>query len=112
MGPQAPCTTLSVSTKITADPAQAYLAGIAEANAAANAASTIAMNAGPLYYDMESYTHSQQSESAVMTFLSTWTSELHQLGYRSGVYSSSSSGITGDATPCANGRPARLPSST
>jgi hypothetical protein len=44
-----------------------------------------------LYYDMEAYSPSQSS--AALRFLSAWTTGLHKLGYLSGVYSSSSSGI-------------------
>jgi hypothetical protein len=46
----------------------------------------------PLYYDMESYAPKQRQ--AALTFFSSWTTELHALGYRSAIYSSSSSGIT------------------
>ncbi len=46
----------------------------------------------PIYYDMESYSPSQRQ--AALTFFSSWTTELHALGYRAGVYSSSSSGIS------------------
>ena len=46
----------------------------------------------PLYYDMEAYLPSQAARA--LSFLSAWTSTLHALGYSSGVYSSSSSGVT------------------
>jgi Domain of unknown function (DUF1906) len=45
----------------------------------------------PLYYDMEAYLPPEGQE--VLPFLSAWTSTLHSLGYLSGVYSSSDSGI-------------------
>jgi hypothetical protein len=45
----------------------------------------------PLYYDMEAYPPSQSGRA--LRFLSAWTARLHALGYDSGVYSSSSSGI-------------------
>ena len=45
----------------------------------------------PLYYDMEAYLPAESQE--VLPFLSSWTSTLHSLGYLSGVYSSSDSGI-------------------
>ncbi len=45
----------------------------------------------PLYYDMEAYPPDQAT--AALTFLSAWTVMVHQLGYASGVYSSSGSGI-------------------
>ncbi len=46
----------------------------------------------PIYYDMEAYGASDGG--VAMAFLSAWTTELHALGYLSGVYSSSSSGIS------------------
>jgi hypothetical protein len=46
----------------------------------------------PIYYDMEAYSPSRRQ--AALTFFSAWTTELHALGYRSAIYSSSSSGIT------------------
>jgi hypothetical protein len=47
-----------------------------------------------LYNDMEHYNRSDSScRTAVLTFLSGWTTRLHERGYRSGVYSSASSGI-------------------
>lgn len=46
----------------------------------------------PIYYDMESYPPTRRQ--AALTFFSSWTIKLHALGYRSGIYSSSSSGIS------------------
>jgi glycoside hydrolase-like protein len=46
----------------------------------------------PIYYDMEAYPPRQKSNA--LAFLSAWTKELHAKGCKSGVYSSSSSGIT------------------
>jgi hypothetical protein len=45
----------------------------------------------PLYYDMEAYPSGDTD--AVLSFLSAWTVTIHQLGYDSGVYSSSSAGV-------------------
>lgn len=45
----------------------------------------------PLYYDMEAYRH--RKAKRVLRFLSHWTRRLHRLGYKSGIYSSSDSGI-------------------
>jgi hypothetical protein len=42
---------------------------------------------------MESYSPGGSNTSAVLAFLSAWTSELHAKGYLSGVYSSTGSGI-------------------
>jgi hypothetical protein len=49
----------------------------------------------PIYYDMEAYPPGKPAiTTTVLTFLSAWTTELHALGYQSGVYSSADSGIT------------------
>jgi hypothetical protein len=45
----------------------------------------------PLYYDMEAYL--PRSRLHALEFLSAWTRMMRRLGYRSGVYSSSDSGI-------------------
>lgn len=45
----------------------------------------------PIYYDMEAYP--AKDTGAALRFLSAWTRGLHRLHYRSGVYSSSRSGI-------------------
>lgn len=45
----------------------------------------------PIYYDMEAYLPGVRA--AALQFLSAWSIALHHLGYRSGVYSSSLSGI-------------------
>ncbi len=58
---------------------QARIAGIGEGS--------------PIYFDMESYTRTASASSATLTFLAAWTTRLHALGYDSGVYSSSASGI-------------------
>ena len=44
-----------------------------------------------LYYDMEAYSSTLNGQ--VLRFLTSWTDELHTLGYSSGVYSNSLSGI-------------------
>jgi Domain of unknown function (DUF1906) len=55
----------------------------------------------PIYYDMEGYSPNQSTR--VLRFLSAWTTRLHALGYSSGVYSSSSSGIADLAHQYAGG---------
>jgi hypothetical protein len=45
----------------------------------------------PIYYDMEGYP--PRLSTRVLRFLSAWTTTLHSLGYSSGVYSSSLSGV-------------------
>jgi Rv2525c-like, glycoside hydrolase-like domain len=65
--------------------------GIAAATDAARRAQQLGFPPmSPIYYDMEGYLG---QSTRVLRFLSAWTTRLHALGYSSGVYSSSSSGI-------------------
>ena len=56
----------------------------------------------PLYYDMEAYKPGQTGR--VLQFLSAWTTTLHKQGYTSGVYSSSTSGVTDLANQYGSGK--------
>ncbi|MEU9048761.1 MULTISPECIES: DUF1906 domain-containing protein, partial [unclassified Kitasatospora] len=67
-----------------------------QGRAAAEAAVTLAKGLGfttatVLYVDMEAYSSGYRTN--VLNYLSGWTGRLHELNFRSGVYSSSSSGI-------------------
>jgi len=56
-------------------------------------ARTLGFGAGtPIYYDMEAY--SPGRSRAAMRFFTAWTTQLHSLGYKSAIYSSSDSGIS------------------
>ncbi len=46
----------------------------------------------PIYYDMEAYP--ARRSLIALEFFTAWTTEVHLLGYRSGIYSSSDSGVT------------------
>ena len=77
-----------------------------QGTAAANDAATQAEQLGfgpqtPIYYDMESYPAKESGR--VLQFLAAWTTRLHALGYLSGVYSSSSTGISDLARQAAAG---------
>ncbi|MFF1903886.1 DUF1906 domain-containing protein [Kitasatospora sp. NPDC058218] len=77
------------ASKITSPVAQ----GTAAADDAVAQASALGLGPGNvLYYDIESYNVATYS-GAVQPFLSAWTTELHALGYNSGIYSSASTGI-------------------
>jgi len=92
VGLQAPTSACSSCAKLTTAAAGAQ--GMAAAEDAVAAAAAIGIGAGsPIYFDMEAYSPTTSATSAVLTFLGAWTEKLHQLGYLSGVYSSSSSGI-------------------
>ncbi|MFE5729777.1 glycoside hydrolase domain-containing protein, partial [Streptomyces sp. NPDC056528] len=73
---------------ITAPTAQ----GAAAADDAVRNAADLGFGPGSLiYYDMEAYPSADRPDA--LGFLSSWTQRLHALGYKSAVYSSSSSGI-------------------
>jgi hypothetical protein len=68
--------------------------GTAAANDAVTQAESIGIGPGnPLYFDMEGYDRTSTNTDAVLSFLKSWTSQLHVLGFLSGVYSSGGSGI-------------------
>jgi hypothetical protein len=99
VGPQAPCTTLGSTTKISSDPNVATAAGVAEATAAANAADALGFRwLAPVYYDMEAYPRGGACTAAVISFVNGWVYGLNVRGYRAGFYSSLCSGILDVAT--------------
>jgi hypothetical protein len=76
-------------------PKNAAAEGTAAANDAVAQAQAIGLGArSPIYYDMEAYPLTMANTTAVNTFLSAWTTQLHVAGYVSGVYSSADSGIS------------------
>jgi hypothetical protein len=92
VGLQAPTSACSSCAKLT--PAGAVTQGMAAAEDAVNEASLIGIGQeSPIYFDMEAYSPTSSATAAVLAFLGAWTEKLHALGYQSGVYSSSSSGI-------------------
>ncbi len=109
VGLQAPNGACSSCAEIS--PSQATAQGTAAAVDAVEDAAAIGMGPGtPIYYDMEAYAPGATATNAVLTFLSAWTAKLHSLGYVSGVYSSSSSGIAdlADAAAAGGGGPDAL----
>ncbi|HEU4392950.1 MAG TPA: DUF1906 domain-containing protein [Solirubrobacterales bacterium] len=92
VGLQAPTSACSSCAKISAS--QATAQGTAAASDAVAQAAALGMGAGsPIYNDMEAYTQTSSATGATLAFLEAWTEKLHSLGYISGVYSSSGSGI-------------------
>jgi hypothetical protein len=92
VGLQAPTSACSSCAKLSSS--QATAQGTAAAVDAVEAASEVAMGPGsPIYFDMESYSRTSSASAATLAFLEAWTKKLHALGYVSGVYSSSASGI-------------------
>ncbi|HEX6602543.1 MAG TPA: glycoside hydrolase domain-containing protein [Solirubrobacterales bacterium] len=92
VGLQAPTSACSSCAMLSAS--QATAQGAAAAVDAVEDATAIGMGPGsPIYNDMEAYTQTSSATAATLAFLEAWTQKLHALGYLSGVYSSSSSGI-------------------
>ncbi len=77
------------------NPSQASAEGAAAAQDAVSQAESLGIGPGnPIYDDMEFYTRNGTNSSAVLGFLSGWTSQLHASGYPSGVYGNADSAIT------------------
>ncbi|HUZ29765.1 MAG TPA: DUF1906 domain-containing protein [Solirubrobacteraceae bacterium] len=92
VGLQAPSNSCGCASII---PSKASSQGTAAADDAVAHAKALGIPSGnPVYYDMEGYPTGGTNTSAVLTFLSAWTIELHTKRYVSGVYSSASSGVS------------------
>jgi Rv2525c-like, glycoside hydrolase-like domain len=92
VGYQAPCTRRLNATKFTGSTAATL--GAADAADAVLQAQALGMLPGSaIYGDMEHYIASDAAcRTAVLTYISAWTKELHGLGYLAGVYANLSSG--------------------
>jgi len=103
VGPQASCTTLGSTTKLSADGYTAFLQGLNEAQAAADAAQKLGLGwLAPIYYDMEGYPRGGACSSSVQSFTDGWVRQLNARGYRGGMYSSLCSGILDVAASAAD----------
>jgi len=92
VGLQAPTSSCGGCAKLSSNKASEQ--GTEAAEDAANQAGDVGIGPGsPIYFDMEGYTQTTTATRATLTFLAAWTARLHALGYTSGVYSSSDSGI-------------------
>lgn len=88
VGPQAPGSSCASCSTITSANAE----GVSAAQDAAAHAASLGFGAGSaIVYDMEAYAPS--GTASALAFMSSWTKQLHALGYYSGEYSSLSSGI-------------------
>ncbi len=94
VGLQAPTSSCSSCAKLSTSTSTATTQGTEAATDAVDQARIAGIGEGsPIYFDMESYSRTSSASNATLTFLGAWTARLHALGYDSGVYSSSSSGI-------------------
>jgi hypothetical protein len=92
VGLQAPTSSCTSCANLSSS--KATTQGTEGAEDAVAQAQSIGIGAGnPIYFDMESYSRTTSASRATLTFLAAWTARLHALGYTSGVYSSSASGI-------------------
>jgi len=92
VGLQAPTSSCGSCAKLSTSKATAQ--GTEAASDAAAKAQSVGIGPGsPIYFDMEAYRRTSSATAATLAFLSAWTIRLHALGYTSGAYSSSSSGI-------------------
>jgi uncharacterized protein YraI len=92
VGHQAPCTGRSNAIEFTAT--TAALLGTADAADAVLQAQALGMLPGSaIYGDMEHYSAGDVAcRTAVLSYVSAWTKELHRLGYLSGMYANLTSG--------------------
>ena len=103
VGLQAPTSSCSSCAKLSTSTSAATTQGTEAANDAVAQARVAGIGEGsPIYFDMESYARTASASTATLTFLSAWTTRLHALGYDSGVYSSSASGIADLASKSAS----------
>src|SRR5215218_1935168 len=94
VGHQAPCT--GGVNKVTFTASSAAAKGAADAADAVTKAKALGMLTGSaIYGDMENYSTTDATcRTAVLTFVSAWTKELHRQGYLSGMYANLSLGAT------------------
>ena len=92
VGYQAPCTGRSNAAKFTS--ANASVLGTADAADAVVRAQELGILPGSaIYGDMEHYSSTDAAcRSAVLSYVSAWTKELHRRGYLAGMYANLSSG--------------------
>jgi hypothetical protein len=104
VGLQAPTSSCSSCAKLSTSLSTATAQGVEAATDAVDQARIAGIGEGsPIYFDMESYSRTASATNATLAFLGAWTSRLHALGYDSGVYSSSASGIADLASRLGSG---------
>jgi peptidoglycan hydrolase-like protein with peptidoglycan-binding domain len=118
LGPQASCSSsfprygASIDPTIIPDPGRYGGYGRARKQGSAEATKTVGVAQGlgiapgsTLWYDLEGFDSTQtRCRESALAFLSAWTTQVHKLGYVSGVYSSAGSGILALDNARVNGR--------
>jgi hypothetical protein len=93
VGPQASCTGATQKKNLIDNGKPVSMGAAAAADAAKQAAALGLAAQSVIIYDMEAYSTSDAAcRTGVLSFMSAWTSTLHDLGYLSGFYSSMGSG--------------------
>ncbi|RME51722.1 MAG: DUF1906 domain-containing protein, partial [Deltaproteobacteria bacterium] len=101
VGPQAACS--GYGSRMSYDPSTAYAQGRTEAENAANVAADLGLSPSVIYYDLEAYdTGNTSCRNAAASFISGWTSRLHERGFRAGAYGSGCSSALSDYATIAN----------
>lgn len=96
VGYQAPCFTRPKSTKkvMSTDLVEAASQGKSDAQEAVTANQKFGFKPGSvIYLDIEAFPRGATCDNAVLAFTDAWTKELHEQGYKSGLYSSGASAI-------------------
>jgi Domain of unknown function (DUF1906)/FG-GAP-like repeat len=94
VGPQASCTTATKKNNLIDNATAGAQGRAAAADAVAQATALGLARQSVLTYDMENYrTDDPACGYGVLEFMNGWTSQLHDLGYFSGFYSSLGSGV-------------------
>ena len=105
LGPQASCSTrypkygARIDPTISADSSNGYAKAKAQGKLEAERAVAVATNLGivprsTLFYDLEAFDIGNgPCKASAIRFVHAWSLRLHQLGYKSGFYSSAGSGI-------------------
>ncbi len=99
VGPQAPCSEGTRWSRVDPSPANRYAAARGQGHDVATDAAGTARDLGiargsTLWLDVESFDTSRPGcRDATLAYVSSWTGALRKVGYASGFYSSSSTGI-------------------
>lgn len=99
VGLQSYCVQQGGLALMSADWNTAYFQGAASANDAVGRANALGLGPGtPIYFDMEAYNNGDgPCVEVTRAFVTSWTNQLHALGYISAYYSSAASGIADEA---------------
>ena len=107
VGLQSYCVQQGGLALMSADWNTASYQGAVSANDAVGRANSLGLGPGtPIYFDMEAYNNGDgPCVEVTRAFVTSWTNQLHALGYISAYYSSAASGVADEAAVIAWGGP-------